>query len=514
MNVNISKLISTHAKYRPDHLAIVFQDKRLTYKEFNNSVNRLAHALLEKGIKKGNKVATILPNCLELLEVYWAVAKLGAVVVPLSTLLLGKGLKSLLVDADTRMIITYSGFVPILEEIRTELKDISSDRFIIVDSSNTAGYQDYHALKEKADDSDPEGIEIEDDDEYNIIYSSGTTGEPKGIVHTHFIRGMYCTLFATALRMTPESITLHTGSIIFNGAFVTLLPTFFLGATYILHKQFGAEAFIETVKKEKVTHIIMVPAQIIAILHSPSFSSEALGSLEAICSVGAPLHKEHKDELLKYLPGRFYELYGLTEGFATILDKNDFMKKPGSVGIPTPLFEMRIVDDKGNEVPTGETGEIVGRCPLLMPSYYKRPDLTKEAIKDGWLYTGDMGYVDEEGFLYLVDRKKDMIISGGVNVYPRDIEEIVVQHPAVLETAVFGIPSEKWGETPVAAVTIKQGTEVEPEALKTWINERVAAKFQRVHHVIIMEDFPRNVAGKTLKRVIREDFLTRSRSKT
>ncbi len=514
MNVNISKLISTHAKYRPGHLAIVFQDKRLTYKEFNKSVNRLAHALLEKGIKKGDKVATILPNCLELLEIYWAVAKMGAVVVPLSTLLLGKGLKSLLVDADTRMIITYSGSVPTLEEIRPELKDISPDRFIIIDSANTAGYQDYHALKEKADDSDPEGIEIGDDDDYNIIYSSGTTGEPKGIVHTHFIRGMYCTLFATALRMTPESITLHTGSIIFNGAFVTLLPTFFLGATYILHKQFDAETFIETVKKEKVTHIIMVPAQIIAIINSPSFSSEALGSLEGICSVGAPLHKEHKDELLKYLPGRFYELYGLTEGFATILDKNDFMKKPGSVGIPTPLFEMRIVDDKGNEVPTGETGEIVGRCPLLMPAYYKRPDLTKEAIKDGWLYTGDMGYVDEEGFLYLVDRKKDMIISGGVNVYPKDIEEIVVQHPAVLESAVFGIPSEKWGETPVAAVTLKQGIEAQPEELKTWINEHVGAKFQRVHHVIIMEDFPRNVAGKTLKRVIREDFLARSRSKT
>jgi acyl-CoA synthetase (AMP-forming)/AMP-acid ligase II len=507
MNVNISKLTSRHAKYRPDHLAVVFQDKRLTYGAFNKGVNRLAHALLEKGIRKGDKVATILPNCLELLEVYWAVAKMGAVVVPLSTLLLGKGLKSLLVDADTKMIITYSGFVSTLEEIRPELKDISSDRFIIIDASNRSGYQDYHALKEKADDSDPEGIEIEDDDYYNIIYSSGTTGEPKGIVHTHFIRGMYCTLIGMALRMTPESITLHTGSMVFNGAFATLLPTFFLGATYILHKQFDIETFIEAVEKEKVTHVMMVPAQIIAIINSPTFSSEALGSLEAICSVGAPLHKEHKDKLLRYLPGRFYEIYGLTEGFVTILDNKDFMKKPDSVGVPTSLFEMRIVDDHGNEVLTGETGEIVGRCPLLMPEYYKRPDLTNEAIRDGWLYTGDMGYVDEDGFLYLVDRKKDMIISGGVNVYPRDIEEIVVQHPAVLETAVFGVPSEKWGETPVAAVTVRQGNEVNPEELKGWINEQVGAKFQRVSHVIIMNDFPRNVAGKTLKRVIREDFL-------
>ncbi len=510
MNFNISKLISRHAKYRPDHVAVVFEDKRFTYKEFNKSVNRLANAFLDMGIKKGDKIATILPNCIELIEIYWAVAKMGAVVVPLSTLLLGKGLKSLLIDADTTIIVTYSGFAPTLEDIRPELKDISSDRYLIVDSSNTPGYQDYRALKDKASDSDPEGIEITDDDHYNIIYSSGTTGQPKGIIHTHFVRGMYCTLLASAFRFTPESITLHSGSIIFNGAFVTLMPAFFLGGTYILHKQFDPELFIETVNKEKVTHVIMVPTQLIAILNSPNFSTEALQSLEAICSVGAPLHKEHKDELLKYLPGRFYELYGLTEGFATILDKNDFMRKPGSVGIPTPFFEMRIVDENGNEVPTGETGEIIGRCPILMPEYYKRSDLTKEAIKDGWLYTGDMGYVDEDGFLYLVDRKKDMIISGGVNVYPRDIEEIVVQHPAVLETAVFGIPSEKWGETPVAAITLKQGNEVHPEELKTWINEHVGAKFQRVSDVIIMDDFPRNVAGKTLKRVIREDFITSS----
>ena len=175
--------------------------------------------------------------------------------------------------------------------------------------------------------------------------------------------------------------------------------------------------------------------------------------------------------------------------------------------MPTAFFEMRIEDENKNEVPVGEVGEIVGRGATLMVEYYKRPDLTDQAVIDGWLYTGDMGYVDEAGFLYLVDRKKDMIISGGVNVYPRDIEEIIVQHPAVLEAAVFGIPSEKWGETPVAAVTLTTPDAITPDELLDWINEHVSAKFQRVYRVIIMEEFPRNIAGKTLKRVIREDFL-------
>jgi long-chain acyl-CoA synthetase len=504
--MNIGSLFSRHARYRPNHLAFVFEDQRLTWRELNQSINRLANALLALGIQKEDKVATILPNSLELYETLWAVAKIGAVVVPLSALLLEQAMKSLLRDSDTVLLITNSNFVENINAIRAELPGITENRYLLTDSSNTPGYQDYHALKGAVSDQNPQGIVISPDDPFNIMYSSGTTGLPKGIVHSHRIRAAYATSFATAYRMSPESITMHAGAIVFNGAFLDLMPTVFLGATYILLTQFDPVSYIEVIERELVTHVVVVPSQIIALLNAPNFSDDALKSLEMILSVGAPLHRQHKDELNKRLPGRFYELYGLTEGFVTVLDKNDYAAKPESVGVPPPFFEMKILDESDREVAVGEVGEICGHGPILMPGYYKRPDLTEEAVKDGWLHSGDMGYVDEDGFLYLVDRKKDMIISGGVNVYPRDIEEIVVQHPAVQEAAVFGIPHDKWGETPLAAVVLHHPGEISPKELRNWINEHVAAKFQRVHDVVVMDEFPRNVAGKTLKRVMREDY--------
>jgi len=503
--MNIGTLPERNARCRPHYTGVIFEDQRFSWREFNGRINRLANVLLGLGITKSDKVATILPNCLELLETYWAVAKIGAVVVPLSQLTRGKGLVSMLRDSDSVCVITDSGFMEHLDAVRGELS-IPDHRYFLTDGSPTAGYKDYQALTAAASDDEPPGIEISDSDPYNIMYTSGTTGQPKGIIHTHQIRTMYGTLMSNYFRATRESVFYHSGAIVFNGAFVTLMPAFFLAARYILHRQFNAERFIETVRQEKVTHVMMVPSQIIAMMHAPNFSAEALQSLEMLMTLGAPLHQEHKDELARLLPQRLYELYGLTEGFLTILDKADFPTKSKSVGDPPALFEMRIMDENGRDLPAGEVGEIVGRGPILMPGYYKRPDLTAEAIVDGWLKTGDMGYVDEDGYLYLVDRKKDMIISGGINVYPRDIEEIAVQHPAVSEVAVFGIPHDRWGETPVAAVILREPGAATAEELRDWINERISARFQRVNSVVIMEDFPRSTAGKTLKRVMREPY--------
>ncbi|MGA9572554.1 MAG: AMP-binding protein, partial [Lysobacterales bacterium] len=197
-------------------------------------------------------------------------------------------------------------------------------------------------------------------------------------------------------------------------------------------------------------------------------------------------------------------LYGLTEGFMTILDCKDAQRKTGSVGVPPAFYEMKILDENGNECAVGEIGEICGKGPMIMTGYYKLDELTEQTIIDGWLHSGDAGYVDDEGFLYLVDRIKDMIISGGVNVFPKDIEEIIVQYPGVSEVAVFGAPDEKWGEIPIAAVTLTH--EVDTVKLMEWTNQRVGAKYQRIKDVIILDSFPRNVAGKTLKREISKNY--------
>jgi acyl-CoA synthetase (AMP-forming)/AMP-acid ligase II len=310
--------------------------------------------------------------------------------------------------------------------------------------------------------------------------------------------------------MTPESVVLHAGSLVFNGSFLTLMPWLYLGCTFVLHRQFDARAYMKAVADEGVTHVMLVPSQIVALLDSREFNERKQPSLEMIGSVGAPLHLEHKQELARRFPNRLYELYGLTEGFVTILDREDAPRKTGSVGVPPPFFEIRILDEQGADVPKGEVGEIAGRGPLMMPGYYKRPDLTSLAIVDGWLRTGDMGRLDDDGFLYLVDRKKDLIISGGANVYPRDIEEVIVRHPAVKEAAVFGVPDSKWGEVPIAAVVLREGASVSEMELRDWINGNVEARFQRVREVIRLEQFPRNAAGKTLKREIRESFSASS----
>ncbi len=497
----IANIITHHTRYRPLHPAFIFKDIQWNYKELNNQINKLSHFFMDKGLKKGDRVVSYLPNCAELWLLYWACAKTGMVAVPLSTLLRKEGLQKVLDNAECSLLVTHESLLDHIRDIQ-----FPNEGIIVVRDTNPndnepgfGGWSSYPV-------TEPLSVNINEQDLYNIIYSSGTTGHPKGIMISHYTRAMYMNLFSIAFRIHPESVIMHSGSIVFNGAFLTLMPAVYQGATYILLEHFSEQEVFDAMLTQKVTHTILVPSQIIRMLERAEFRKEKLPHLQMILTVGAPLDIRYKKELNERFPFTFHELYGLTEGFVTILDKLHLEKHLPSVGKPPVFSEMKIIDDFGNELAYGEVGEIVGRGPFLMSGYYNDEARTRESLREGWLYTGDLGYVDSDGFLYLAGRKKDLIITGGVNIYPKDIEGIALSWDNLLEIAVFGIPHEKWGETPVAAVVLKE-KKYNKEEVKEWVNSRVHSKFQRISDVMIMDELPRNLAGKVLKMKLQEEYF-------
>lgn len=503
--IDLNGFVPHHARYRPQATAVVCGDERLDWRGFAARVARSAQALRTAGVARGDRVALLLDNSRELLELFWSAPALGAATVPFSPMLLPAGLRTLLRDSGARCLVTERRLMPVVDAIRADDPALMQGLQVFVTDGAVPGTLDYAAATAAASGEFAHEV-CPPDTMFNLIYSSGTTGLPKGIMLSHEVRVLYGMAFASQFRVTPESRVLHAGAVIFNGAFVMLMAAAYQGAAYTLHRRFDPEAVIETIARERITHITLVPAQIVALLGSRAFDPAKLASLEVLLTLGAPLLAEHRARLVEQLPGRFHELYGLTEGFFTILDRVDAERKAGSVGVPPPYTQLRILREDGTEAAPGEVGEIVGRGPMLMSGYHGRPDLTAQAIRDGWMHSGDLGYVDADGYLFLVDRKKDMIDSGGVKVYPRDIEEIAARHPAVAEVAVFGAPHERWGETPVAAVILREAGAVTAEALREWINTRVEARYQRVDRVVLMDAFPRSAAGKTLKRELRDPF--------
>ncbi|MCC5862460.1 MAG: AMP-binding protein [Gammaproteobacteria bacterium] len=505
----LPELWATHAEFYPEKTAVICGDRRVSWRSLNEGFNRVANSLIADGVKPGDKVAVLMTNSVEMLEVMFGIVKARACLVPLSALLTAEQLATLIDDSDACMIIASGATADLASQAVTRCQAGKLRRKVAMGFEQT-GWEDGEHWLAEADSGEPP-LKYDLRDEFNIIYSSGTTGIPKGIVQTHRARQHWSYSNALELRFDANSIALATTSLYSNGTWFMVLPPMFLGATMVIMEQFSPRAFLETVEREGVTHTFMVPTQYITTLADETFDQRDLSPLKVMLSAGSPLRQDTKDEIVRRMGPGLFELYGFSEGFATII-RPEQMHKRGSVGTPVTGFQLRILDDQGNSLPRGEAGEIAGYGAGLMKEYYKRPEATAEAVwiderGRSFLRSGDIGRQDEDGFLYILDRKKDMIISGGFNVFPKDIEEVIGAHPEVSDVTVIGIPHDKWGEAPLALIIPEKGTTPDPEAVRSWANARLA-KTQRLAAVELRDEFPRNALGKVLKRHLREPYWT------
>jgi acyl-CoA synthetase (AMP-forming)/AMP-acid ligase II len=498
----------SHAEYYPEKLAIVCGARRLTWAEFNAAMNRVANALAAIGIGKGDKVAVLMGNELETLPVIFGVVKSGACVVPSSALLTSEQIATMFDDCDAAVVIAAAHLRDLVDPVRPRLAKVRRDGWIGFGFEGN-GWRSFASFVAAASEGEPE-TRYDLGDPFNIIYSSGTTGLPKGIVQTHRARQHWAYSNAIEMRFDQTSRTLTTTALYSNGTWLMVLPTLFAGGTLHVLPQFSPRAFLETVERERITHTFMVPAQYIALLAEPELERFDLASLRVMLSAGSPLRPDTKAGILERIGSGLFELYGCSEGVATMLKPEQHEGKFGTVGTPVLGFEIRIIDAEGRVLPRGETGEIVGYGAGLMTEYYRKPAETEAVIwRDergrSFVRTGDIGRQDEDGFLTILDRKKDMIISGGFNVFPTDIESLVGEHEDVLDVTVIGIPHERWGETPLALVVARPGSTLSEGALLGWANARLA-KHQRLAAVEFRDEFPRNALGKVLKRLLRDPY--------
>ncbi len=508
--LNLGEILRVNAVKFPERIAFCDATRRFTFPETNARVNRLANALAGLGVGKGDKVSCFMENSIEICELYLACAKLGAVINPINFRLVGPEIEYIVNNADARVMLVDEGFVPLVNEIRGTLAGISD--FVVVGTSSP-GYVGYEDLLAGAAEDEP-GIRVNPADPWILLYTSGTTGRPKGVVRSHesyiafyLING--CDFGFSYREMVLTCMPLcHV-----NTTFFSFASTYFGGGNYIQPaSQFRPEKILEIVEKEKITFISLIPTHynLIFSLDDAKLKSYDLSSIEKLLCSSAPARIEHKKAILKLIPGvKLYEGYGSTEaGIVTTLMPEDQMRKPGSIGKESSGTDIiRILDENGNPVPDGEVGELYSRGPMLFDGYYKLPEVTAESFQGEYFSAGDMARRDEEGYYYLVDRKKNMIITGGENVYPSEVENVIAAHEAVFDVAVIGLPHEKWGEEVSAVVILKEGAELTDKELITYCRGQLAAyKCPKRVFFIAPDEMPRTGTGKILHRILRERY--------
>jgi len=504
--MNVGYVLTEKAQQVPGVEAIVFEDKRFTYQDLNNRVNSFANALLDTGIKKNEHVALLLQNCNQFMEIYFALAKIGAVLVPINWRLAPQEIEYITNNSDAVALILGSDYIDTVNLIRNNLSEVRT--CIVVGKETPSDMENYENLVEAYPTSEPlikEEVGLEDD--MCVIYTSGTTGRPKGAVHTHGSTLWEAVNEAIAYSINANDIALVSAPLFHVGGFHDLhFPLYYVGGKVILHRRFSEEEILADIAKEHVTLLFGVSSMIRRIAQWPTIGDYDLSSVRLVMTGGEPFAPKDIREVIKHFKNAEYtQVYGLTEGIAlsTFLDGKHALEKIGSVGKPFYGVELRIIDEQGHAVPKGGTGEIIQKGTHMMRDYWKMPEEAGPTFdKDGWFHTGDLARIDEDGYIYIVGRIKDMIISGGENIYPAEIEGVLYLYPKIKEVAVIGIPDEKWGEAVKAIVVLKPGCDMTAEEVINHCTQRLA-RFKRPKSVVFVDALPKTASGKIAKAELR-----------
>ena len=496
----IADLIRGHASDTPGRSAVIEAGRSIDYRSLDALLDRVAAALQRDGFQVGDCVAACAASSIEYVALFLGALRAGVVVAPLAPGATADSLERMQRDADAKLL-----FIDASTQAAVGPAAPGAAARIALDGSNSGrAFSDWLA----APGARPAPVAIEPTLAFNIIYSSGTTGEPKGIVQSHAMRWAHV-VRGEAYEYGPDTVTLLSTPLYSNTTLVVFFPTLAWGGCVLLMKKFDAAQYLQLAVRHRATHTMLVPVQYQRIMARPDFDSFDLSSFRYKFSTSAPFSAALKADVLARWPGGLIEFYGMTEGGGTcILEAHRHPDKLHTVGQPAATSDIRLIDDDGNEVAKSEAGEVVGHSPGMMTGYHKHPEKTREAewFDPGgkrFIRTGDVGRFDEDGFLTLFDRKKDMMISGGFNIYPSDLEAVLLQHPAVAECSVVGVPSEQWGETPVAWVVRKGDQVIGESALRDWANERLG-KTQRLAALHFIDELPRSAIGKVLKRELRD----------